>query len=65
LGSGRGDRGTHETKLLSEDTYVWIATKTAAIWVRSEMGTKSLTEYALALRCGLDRAAWQGNDAAR
>ena len=56
---------THETKSLLEDTYVWVVTKTAAIWVRSEMGTKSLTEYALALRCGLDRAAWQGNDAAR
>ena len=56
---------TRETKSLSEDTYIWVVTKTAAIWVRSEMGTKSLTEYAIALRCGLDRAAWDGNDAAR
>ena len=43
----------------SEETFVWVVTKTDLRWVRSELGTAALTREVAALRCGLDRAAWE------
>lgn len=43
-----------------EETFVWVVTKTDVRWVRSDMGTKSLTTEVQAVRCGLDAAAWTG-----
>jgi CHAT domain-containing protein len=37
-----------------EETFVWVITKTAMRWVRSELGTPSLKREVAALRCGLD-----------
>ena len=41
-----------------EETFIWVVTKSDMRWVRSELGTKALTERVAALRCGLDPAAW-------
>jgi CHAT domain-containing protein/tetratricopeptide (TPR) repeat protein len=43
-----------------EQTFVWIVTKTDSRWVRSELGTKALTDLVAALRCGLDVTLWLG-----
>jgi CHAT domain-containing protein/Tfp pilus assembly protein PilF len=45
---------------LSEETFVWFVTRTAVRWVRSDMGTATLTREVTALRCGLDATAWYG-----
>jgi CHAT domain-containing protein len=52
---------TPEWKPTSEETFIWVVTKTESRWVRSELGTPSLRREVAALRCGLDDALW--NDA--
>ena len=42
------------------ETFIWIVTKTEVRWVRSDLGKKGLAREVAALRCGLDRAAWEG-----
>ena len=37
--------------------------KASARWLRIDFGTKGLAQRITALRCGLDRAAWQGSSA--
>jgi CHAT domain-containing protein/tetratricopeptide (TPR) repeat protein len=42
-----------------EESFIWVVTKTDSRWVRSELGTPSLTREVAALRCGLDyQGAW-------
>ena len=48
-----------------EETFVWVVTKTAVRWVRSDFGTPALTREVAALRCGLDATAWYGEGAKR
>jgi CHAT domain-containing protein len=55
--------GTPEQKPLPEETFIWVVTKTDMRWVRSELGTSSLTREVGALRCGLDHALWKGGEA--
>ena len=56
---------TPESTPAPEESFIWVVTKTEARWVRSELGTKALAERVVALRCGLDRAAWDGDGASR
>ena len=49
---------TPEKKPTPEETFIWVATKTEARWVRSELGKAALAREVEALRCGLDEAAW-------
>jgi CHAT domain-containing protein/tetratricopeptide (TPR) repeat protein len=51
-------------KPLPEETLVWAVTKTEMRWVKSELGSKVLTELVVALRCGLDAALWDDEAAA-
>jgi CHAT domain len=46
---------------LPEETLVWAVTKSDTRWARLELGTKALFERVAALRCGLDRSAWEGD----
>ncbi|MCB1512661.1 MAG: CHAT domain-containing protein, partial [Hyphomicrobiaceae bacterium] len=41
-----------------EETFIWVVTKTASRWVRSDAGPTALRQHVDALRCGLDVAAW-------
>ncbi len=41
-----------------EETFIWVLTKTQSRWVRSDLGTKALTERVDAFRCGLDSNNW-------
>jgi CHAT domain-containing protein len=41
-----------------EESFIWLVTKTEMHWVKSEFGTKALTEHVAALRCGLDASSW-------
>jgi tetratricopeptide (TPR) repeat protein len=42
-----------------EETFIWVVTKTNVRWVRSELGTSTLTREISALRCGLDyQGSW-------
>ena len=43
-----------------EETFIWVVTKPDSRWVRSDLGTKALTERVQALRCGLDQDEWWG-----
>jgi CHAT domain-containing protein/tetratricopeptide (TPR) repeat protein len=47
-----------ELKPFLEETFVWAVTKTDARWFRSDLGTGALAREVVALRCGLDTAAW-------
>ena len=47
-------------KPVPEETFAWVVTKSAHLWLRSEVGTAALTREVAALRCGLDAAAWYG-----
>jgi CHAT domain-containing protein/tetratricopeptide (TPR) repeat protein len=43
-----------------EETFIWVVTKSDARWVRSELGSTTLSNEVAALRCGLDYSgAWQ------
>ena len=44
--------------IVPEETFIWVVTKTDSRWVRSPLGTKSLSEQVATLRCGLDGANW-------
>jgi tetratricopeptide (TPR) repeat protein/CHAT domain-containing protein len=55
---------TPEWSALPEETFVWVVTKSAVRWVRSELGTVALKREVVALRCGLDVTAWEGDGAA-
>jgi CHAT domain-containing protein/tetratricopeptide (TPR) repeat protein len=44
----------------SEETHIWVVTKTETRWVRTDAGTKALTDFVVALRCGLDYIGWSG-----
>lgn len=48
-----------------EETFVWVVTRTAVQWHRSELGTGLLAREVAALRCGLDGTAWYGDGASR
>jgi hypothetical protein len=54
---------TPELQPISEETFIWVVTKASMRWVRSDLGTQSLTREVAALRCGLDDTLW--NDADR
>jgi CHAT domain-containing protein/tetratricopeptide (TPR) repeat protein len=41
-------------KPTTEETFIWVVTKTNVRWVRSDLGTLSLQREVTALRCGLD-----------
>jgi tetratricopeptide (TPR) repeat protein len=49
---------TPEAKPTPEETFIWAVTKTSSRWVRSNLGTKALTERVAVLRCGLDSSSW-------
>src|SRR5262249_44164785 len=49
---------TPEWKPTSEETFLWVVTKTEVRWVRSDLGTRALTREVAALRCGLDDTLW-------
>jgi hypothetical protein len=51
---------TRAWKPTPEKTFIWVVTKTALRWVRSDLGTAALTREVLTLRCGLDAEAWDG-----
>jgi tetratricopeptide (TPR) repeat protein/CHAT domain-containing protein len=48
-----------------EKAFVWVVTKTGSRWLRIDVGTKWLAQQVQALRCGLDRAAWNGEGTLR
>jgi CHAT domain-containing protein len=41
-------------KPASEETFIWVVTKTAMRWVRTDLGASSIEREVAALRCGLD-----------
>ena len=45
---------------LPGETLIWVVTKADARWARIELASRALAERAAALRCGLDRGAWEG-----
>jgi CHAT domain-containing protein len=49
---------TPDRKPTPEETFIWVVTKTDAKWVRSELGTETLTREVSALRCGIDYQGW-------
>jgi CHAT domain-containing protein/tetratricopeptide (TPR) repeat protein len=49
---------TNTLRPLPEETSIWVVTKRAHRWVRSEFGTTKLRTEVAALRCGLDESAW-------
>ena len=51
---------TPEKKPTPEETFIWVATRNEARWLRSELGKAALVREVEALRCGLDAAAWAG-----
>ena len=51
---------TRESKPTPEETFIWVVTKTEMRWLRTELGKPALIREVHALRCGLDRAAWEG-----
>lgn len=50
---------------LPEETFIWIVTKSALHWLRSDLGTAALRREVAAMRCGLDRTAWFDQGATR
>ena len=49
---------TQEWKAAPEETFIWVVTKTEVRWLRSNLGTESVTHLVATLRCGLDGEAW-------
>jgi CHAT domain-containing protein/tetratricopeptide (TPR) repeat protein len=43
---------------MSEETLIWVVTKSDMRWAKNELGTKALRERVAALRCGLDATLW-------
>jgi CHAT domain-containing protein len=56
---------TPEVPPTPEETFLWVITKADHRWVRLDVGTKALTQRVAELRCGLDRATWNGEGALR
>jgi len=56
---------TDEWKPTPEETFIWIVTKRDMRWVRSDLGAEALKGEVATLRCGLDEALWNDDDAAR
>lgn len=57
------DTYNRDAQVLSEETFVWVVTKSAVKWVRSGLGAKTLTRQVAILRCGLDATLWdEGSD---
>ena len=56
---------TPEWKSIPEESFIWVVTRTAARWVRSDLGSTGLAREVAALRCGLDESAWEGAGAER
>lgn len=56
---------TVEWKPTPDETFLWVITKTNARWRRIELGTRALSERVAALRCGLDRSAWDSDGGSR
>jgi len=54
---------TPDLKPTPEETFIWVVTKSALRWVRSAIGTETLAQRVMALRCGLDATAWDGGGA--
>jgi tetratricopeptide (TPR) repeat protein len=52
---------TQELGPAPEETFIWVVTKTDMRWFRSSSGTPTLARDVFALRCGLDRSAWDGD----
>lgn len=46
-------------------TLVWAITRDTARWTRIPLGPSDLTREVAALRCGLDRSAWEADSGAR
>ena len=45
---------------LPGETLVWVVTKADARWASIDLASRALAERAAAIRCGLDRGAWDG-----
>jgi CHAT domain-containing protein/tetratricopeptide (TPR) repeat protein len=52
---------TPEWRPAPEATFIWVVTKIATRWVRSDLGTKGLADHVKGLRCGLDHTRWLGD----
>jgi tetratricopeptide (TPR) repeat protein/CHAT domain-containing protein len=50
---------------LPQETFIWVMTKGEVRWLRSDLGTQALTDAVAALRCGLDAALWDDEEAAK
>ena len=56
---------TPRTETASEETFIWVVTKSDVRWTRSNLGSRMLEYGVTKLRCGLDRTAWVGDEAWR
>ncbi len=54
------DTSDRFSRVAPEETFIWVVTRTAARWFRSDLGTGALAREVQALRCGLDAAQWTG-----
>lgn len=52
---------TPELQPAPDETFVWVVTKIAVRWARSDFGRTKLSREVQALRCGLDTAAWDSD----
>ena len=50
---------------MPEESFAWVITKTDWRWMRIELGTSALVRGVTALRCGLDRSAWEADGGSR
>ena len=58
--------GTKKIGPAPEEAFVWIVTKNASRWIRSELGQEELKDHVNALRCGLDfQGSWLSASAAQ
>jgi len=51
---------TPGSKPTPAETFIWVVTKTQMRWVRADLSKTVLAKEVQALRCGLDRAMWEG-----
>jgi tetratricopeptide (TPR) repeat protein len=49
---------TPEWQPAPDESFIWVVTRTEFRWLRSDLGTRALTERIVALRCGLDATLW-------
>ena len=50
---------------LAEETLAWVVAKGTSRWISIPLGTEALGKHVLAVRCGLDRTAWDGEGRSR